>query len=216
MAVTSPENIINQALVLARRERLIGDIYEGSEQASIALELYGQARDELLDLHDWSFSREVNPLTLLKGPPPNGGYNFAQPWSNIYPYPGFLFEYAYPTDCLDIRAIVAQPGPMPDLDPLPQLWRIDNDLTPILTGTPPNATAAGPPAKVIYCNAQNALAVYRARITNPASFDTGFVAALVASLAKKFGEAFALDAASRREDMAEAADVAEFASSIRG
>ena len=214
MAVTSPEDIVNQALMLARRARRIGDMLEGSQEAIIALELYSQARDELLDLHDWSFSRETNPLTLLKGPPPNGGYNFAQPWSDIYPAPGFLFEYAYPSDCLDIRGISQQPGPMPDLDPLPERWRIDNDLTPVVTGNPP--TAAGPPAKVIYCNVPNAIATYRARITNPASFDTGFVAALVASLAKKFGEAFALDAESRKEDMAEAAGVAEFASSLRG
>ena len=38
-----------------------------------AIEVYGQARDELITLKEWSFSRRTAPLTLLKGPPPPGG-----------------------------------------------------------------------------------------------------------------------------------------------
>lgn len=198
----------------ARRTRRVADIFEGSEEAIIALELYGQARDELLDLKDWSFSRRVTPLALLKGPPPDGGYNLLSPWSNIYPYPGFLYEYAYPSDCLDLRAIIPPPGMMPDLDPLPALWRVDDDVTPIVTGTPP--VAMGPEAKVIYCNVTSAIAIYRARVTNPVLFDVGFTASLVALLAKRFGEAFGENVDELRKDANEASGTAALESSLRG
>lgn len=213
---TTPEQIINQALIEARRTRRIADIYEGSQEAVIALELYGQARDELLDLRDWSFSRRVTPLTLLKGPPPNGGYGPSPgtPWSSIYPYPGFLYEYAYPADCVDVRAVIAPPQSMPDLDPLQELWRVDNDPTPIVSGNPP--VASGPPAKVIFTNQNSALIVYRARVTDPASFDVGFTSSLVALLAKRFGEAFGENVEALRQDLVEATSTAAAASSLRG
>lgn len=192
----------------------INDIYEGSDAARVALELYAQARDELLDAKDWSFSRRTAPLTLLKGPPPAGGYNFAQPWSNLYPAPGFLYEFLYPVDCLDLRAVIPAPGPMPDLDPLPALWRVDNDPMPNVSGNPP--VASGPEAKVIYCNTTNAMAVYRSKVTNPAIFDAGFTASLVASLGKKLAVAFGADVTARKEDTDEAVSTAQIESDIRG
>lgn len=206
------EQIVNQALMMARRTRRIADIFEGSEEARIALELYGQSRDELLDLRDWSFSRQVAPLTLLKGPPPAGGYSPGQPWSNIYPEPGFLYEYAYPSDALDIRNISGYPGSMPDLDPVPKEWRVDNDLLPNVVA----GVATGPPAKVILSNQTSAIATYRARVTNPSQFDTGFTAALVAKLAEKFSIAFGESANIEQIKRANAIGTAEVESSIRG
>lgn len=206
------EGIINQALRAGGVPARIEEMYEGSDAARVALELYGQSRDELLDLQDWSFSRRTMPLTLLKGPPPAGGYNFAQPWSNLYPAPGFLYEYSYPGDALDVRAILQQPGPMPDLDPLPTLWRVDNDATPNIV----DGVAVGPAAKVIYCNVTDALLVYRARITDPTVFDVGFTASLIASLGKKFAVAFGADVNVAREDTAEAVATTQAEVSLRG
>lgn len=210
----SVEDLINQAFRAGSVPLRIEDIYEGSDGARVALELYSQSRDELLDLRDWSFSRRTVALILLKGPPPAGGYTFAVPWSNIYPAPGFLYEYAYPADCVDVRAISPLPGGMPDLDPLPTLWRVDNDPTPNVSGNPP--VASGPAAKVIYCNTTNALLTYRARITDPSSFDTGFTASLVATLGKKFAQAFGADVNIAREEEANAVGTTQVASSLRG
>lgn len=211
---TSVEQLVNQGLMAARCTRRIADIYEGSEEAKVAIELYGQARDELLDSKDWSFSRRTAPLTLLKGPPPDGGYTIGQPWSNLYPAPGFLYEYAYPSDCMDLRAVIPMPGLMPDLDPLPAVWRVDNDPTPVVSGEPP--AASGPEAKVIFCDVTNAMAVYRSRVTNPAIFDPGFTAALVALLGERFAVAFGEDIAIQREGQVEAAATAQTESDIRG
>jgi hypothetical protein len=212
---TDVEGIWNQAFRAAGLPLRVNEAFEGSDGARVALELYQQARDELLDLKDWSFNRHTAPLTLLKGPPPAGGYNFAQPWSNVYPAPGFLYEYAYPADAVDLRAIIPQPGPMPDLDPRPAVWRVDNDATPnVAPGPPP--VASGPEAKVIYCNVTDAIAIYRSRVTNPAIFDPGYTAALVALLGKRFAVAFGAGADVQREDTAEAVAIANAQSDVRG
>lgn len=324
---TNVEDVVNQALMAAGIKRRIADIYEGSDAAKVAIELYGQARDELLRLTDWSFSRRRASLTLLKGPPPDGGYSADQPWTASYPPPGFLYEYTYPSDCLDVRAIISPPGLMPDLDPLPALWRIDNDPTPNVspgvqasgtilfsvnpspgdtitlngisiefvagtavgyqlqidptcfqtidalgtflgqqtdaaltpasylglgpgpdvatlqvtyktTGTAGNAYTlaasaatpsgshltggvdgpiySGPPAKVILCNMTDAMLIYRARITDPASWEPGFTAALVASLGKKFARAFDEDMNVVEGNASEAGGMTRTFSDVRG
>jgi len=208
------EDIINLALDETGYPHHIADIYEGSPAARVGLEIYGQTRDELLRARDWSFSRRAVSLSLLKGPPPAGGYNPVQPWSAINPYPGFLYEYSYPSDCLDLRAIVGAPGPMPDLDPLPAEWRVDNDPLPIVTGTPP--VAGGPAAKVILCNTTNAMAIYRARVTDMTTWEPLFTQTLVDALAVKFRKAFGMELNAEREAVAESAGAAQGAAGVRG
>lgn len=208
------EDVINEGLRDGGVPLRINDIYEGSEAARTALEIYGQARDELIRIKDWSFSRRKVPLVLLKGPPPDGGYSFGAPWSNIYPSPGFLYEYAYPADCIDLRAVIAPPGPMPDLDPLPAEFSIDNDATPVVAGNPP--VASGPPQKVILCNLTDAIAVYRARVVDPAQWEPGFRSALVASLGKKFAVAFGADPNTRKLDAEEAVATTQTAGEVKG
>ena len=215
MADPTVTDLINQAYRAAGLPHRVQDVYDGQEPSRVALELYSQARDSLLDLEDWSFNRHTAPLTLLKGPPPQGGYSYMQPWSNIYPAPSWLYEYAYPADMIDLRAIIPMPsGPMPDLDPVPAEWRVDNDSAPNVVGTPP--VASGPPAKVIYCNTTNAMAVYRSRVTAPELFDPGFIDALVATLAKRFATAFGADTNEQRELAAEAVGISAAQSDVRG
>ncbi len=209
------EDIWNQAFRAGGVPLRVNEAFEGSEAARTALELYSQCRDELIDSKDWSFARRIVVLTLLKGPPPANGYNFAQPWSAIYPTPGFLYEYAYPSDCLNLRSIIPPPGPMPDLDPIPALWRLDNDPTPVVSGSPP--IASGPPQKVILCNVTNAIAVYRAQVTDPAQWgDPGFTEALVESLGKKFAVAFGQSPDQVRLSTGEAVMAAQAGSAERG
>ncbi len=177
------EDIVNQSLRAIGVKKRIAWIYEGSPSARAALEIYGQTRDAVMRAQDWSFARGGSTtLTLLKGPPPNGGYTPGQPWSAIYPPPGFLYEYAYPSDMLELRALMTTPLGMFDLDPRPATWRIDNDLLPVVSGNP--LAAAGPAQKVILSNTAGAIAVYRRRVTNPALWEPGFTQLLVDALAK--------------------------------
>ncbi len=210
------EDIWNMALRSGGLPLRVQDMYEGSDAARVMLELYQQCRDELLDAEDWSFNRQTVSLILLKGPPPDGGYSLTQPWSNLYPAPGFLYEYAYPSTVVDLRAVVPPPtGMMPDLDPRPQRWRVDNDPTPIISSGPP-PVAIGPPAKVIYCNVTDALGVFRARVTDPQIFDPGFIAALVSLLGKRAAKAFGAPVEDTKEQMAESMATIRTQSDVRG
>lgn len=206
--------IINQGLRDGGVPFRVNDVYEGSEAARTALEVYQQTRDEILRLNDYSFSRRVLALTLLKGPPPPGGYTPQNPWSALYPAPGFLYEYAYPGDCLDLRAILAQPFGMPDLDPRPEEWQVQSDPTPIVSGTPP--AASGPAAKVILCQVNNAIATYRARVTDPNEWDAGFTAAVIAELGDKFATAFGVNPSAAKERKTEAIVARQVGDDVRG
>ena len=51
---------------------------------------YDTCRKQLLEVHDWRFANKILTLSLLSGTPPvNWGY-----------------QYAYPTDCVQIRQVV--------------------------------------------------------------------------------------------------------------
>ena len=184
---TSVEAVVNQALIeIGARDR-ISDIFEGSTTATAALEIYGQTRDELLDAGEWPLARRANvPLTLLKGPPPAGGYNPLTPWAPTYPPPGWLYEYAYPDDMLNLRAVQSQPNAMFDLDPKPATWRTDNDNS--LVDRNGSVTTQ---KKIILSNVKNAIATYTAQITDPALWEPGFTRLMVETLSKKLAIALA-------------------------
>lgn len=175
MAIGTPEDALNQALTAIGYRRRIGSVYEGSAAARAGLEIYGQTRDEVLSAGDWSFAQAGGfALTLLKGPPPAGGYNPGQPWTTAYPRPPWLYEYAMPSDMLELRAVLPTPDALPVLLPRPARWAVENDNT------------LATPAKVILTNTPGALAVYVRRVTNPAQWnDSLFIATLIDMLAKK-------------------------------
>jgi hypothetical protein len=175
---TTWEGLCNQSLRKIGVRKRIGSAYEGSEVAKACHELFGQTRDELIRSADWDFARRANvALTLLKGPPPIGGYGPWQPWTPVYPPPGWGFEYAYPSDCLQFAAIVPPPTLYPILVPRAANWRVDDDSFSV-TGD------AVPPYKGILANMPSALCVYRARVTNPALWTADFVETFVDALAE--------------------------------
>lgn len=188
MAVSSPEDVINIALRDIGWLRPISDLYEGTKAARVALDIYSETRDEIIRSADWAFARRVVPLTLVKGPPPPGGYNPVEMWDNTYAPPPWLYEYAYPSDVVEFCAVMSPPGPLPVLDPKPARWRRDNDQN--LPGAP----------SVILCDLSHAIGIYRGRVTNPQTWDVGFVATLVAALAKKMSPLLAAGQNTRQDE----------------
>lgn len=211
----SIEDLWNMAFRSAQMPLRVNDVFEGSDGAKTMLELHSQTRDELIVANDWSFARRTLALTLLKGPPPPGGYTPAQPWTPIYPRPSFLYEYVYPADCLDVRAIFAPPlGPLPDLDPVPALWDVDDDPLPNVSGVPP--VASGPEAKVILCNLAGAQMNYLAQVTNVTFWPPLFVTAFVVALGRKAAKAFGAAPQQEQIEDQEAAAAAALSSRVRG
>jgi hypothetical protein len=176
----SVENIVNMALDAIGYSRHIADIYEGSPAARVALEIYGQTRDELLQFGDWPFAqREVAAAAVVGQTPPT-------PWTS---------EYQWPADCL--RLLYVRPGPLTggarSNDPQPVLFQIWNDNRP--------AT----PVLAILTDQVSAILMYVGRVTDPGTWTPNFVKALVAALAEKMAFMLPKDAqlGAQRAAMAE-------------
>lgn len=176
--LTSPEAIINDALVRIGYKRRIGSVWEGSEPAKVALDIYGQTRDQMLRDGDWGFARRDLTLTLLKSAPANGFYPTG--WTNTYPPVPWSFEYSYPADCLKIRSIKLPPLFIPNYLPKAVNFSISND------------NSYTPAKKVVLCNVgPSALAVYTAQVTDPSTWEASFSEALSAELARRLAPALA-------------------------
>lgn len=155
----APEDVVNSALQEIGYPRMVGDLYEGSIAARVALAIYGETRDELLTAGEWPFALREVQLTTAGVPAPI-------PWQN---------EYLYPSDCLRMRYI--RPGPLTtgvrDNDPQPVLFRPWND------------TRFSPPIRAILCDLGTPILIYQGRVTDPATWSSGFLRALIASLAQR-------------------------------
>src|SRR6185312_15471925 len=181
-SVNSVEDIVNQALDCTKYPLRIGSIWEGSEASSNALDIYGQTRDALLRERDWGFAKRDISLTLIKSAPP-GGYNPVTPWNPTdYPQTPWLYEYAYPGDCLKLRAIKRAPTFIPDFAPDTELWQIASDST-----QPAGQT------RVILANAPQAIGVYTARVTDMTQWEPSFTEELIATLGRKLAQALGFD-----------------------
>lgn len=182
LVLTSPADIVNAALVRIGYKDLVGELYEGSEAAQMALAIYGQTRDEMLRAGDWGFAERNVALTLLKQAPPGG---YLSPWTNAYPPLPWLYEYAYNSDMLKVRTVKPTTIFVPNFDPQPFIFSIEND------------TSFSPARKVILCNVQNAICVYTGQITDPTTWEPDFAEALIEALGQRLAPSLtqSLDAA---------------------
>lgn len=177
-SIQSPEDVVNLALARIGFKGRIGSIFEGSAAAKKALDIYAQTRDELLRQFDWGFAERNLDLTLLKTAPA-GGYIPPITWNSTYPPLPWFFEYAYPLDCLKVRAVKATPIFIPEFDPQPNVFSVEND------------NALTPSAKVILCNIPGAVLTYTGQITDPTAWEADFAEALAASLGRRLAPTLA-------------------------
>lgn len=168
-APTSIELIINQAIDAAGYGEYIGNIYEGTKEARIALDIYGQTRDAMLSDGNWEFAERNVAGTLLKQAP----QAYLATWDPTYPPQPWRFEYTFPSDALKIRAVKPTVVFAPNFDPQPWPYSIDND------------SSLTPPQRVILSNVPNALLVYTGRVVDPTTWDVAFLEEFIVALAKK-------------------------------
>lgn len=177
-SVRSPEDVINVALTRIGYKNRIVNIYEGSEAARAALRIYAQTRDELLRAVDYGFSERTVTLELLKQAPA-GGYFPPNVWSTTFPPLPWIFEYAYPDDCLKVRAVKPTPIFIPVFDPQSNVFNIAND------------SALNPPAKVLLCNVPAAILTYTGQVVDPTTWESDFVEELSAALGRRLAPVLA-------------------------
>lgn len=170
----SIENICNNALDEIGYERHIGNIYEGSRAARIALDIWAQTRDSLLYQLEPDWARKDARLVLAKSAPNIQGttarYDVDTQWDNAYPPVPWLYEYTLPDDCLKPLQIKPDPGFLPVWRPRPQATRhvVNPDSETLLTNTP------------------DAILIYIYRVLDPDRWHNDFQDAMIQVLAKKF------------------------------
>jgi hypothetical protein len=169
--LTSPAQVVNYALRKAGYRNRVGSLYDGTDQAKAALDLYGQMRDAMLATGEWDFAQRTTVGTLLKQAPTMPPSYIVHPWTPAYPALPWAYEYAYPTDAVQIRAVKQQPVSIPNFDPRYFNFEVSND------------EGFTPPQKVVLCNVKNAILVYAAQVTNPAQWNVAFLDALADRLA---------------------------------
>lgn len=186
MAISSVA-ICNLALDAAMCRSSISAIGEASAEGQACARHYEPALEAVLRSVHWNFARKQTTLSLLKdamrrqppGVPAHLPRDVPEPW---------LFEYAYPSDCLLARAV------MPHM-------RRDADGVPISTDggwVPPQPQmpmtrflvsqdndVSGNPIAVVLTNVPRAVLVYTCRISNTNLFDSMFVDAFTLYLASR-------------------------------
>lgn len=170
-SASSPADIVNMALARMGYKRRVANLYDGSEAASKALDIYAQTRDDMLRDGEWDFCQRQVDATLLKSAPAN---YFDAPWNAATnPPPPWLYEYAYPGDCLKVRMLKRQPTIIFNPSPTPILWSVLND------------NAYNPSRRVIVSNVPDAVLVYAGQVTDPTQWPADFVDGLASMLATR-------------------------------
>lgn len=165
MPVTS-QQVANQAI------QLIGDnqgapvsgfapTFDNSTAGIALQQIYAPTVATVARSFGWDFARRVATLTLSGNPAPLD----------------YSFEYLYPANGIEVWELVPTTITDPN-NPLPQTWDVGNTLVNNVQ------------TKVIWANLANALCTYN---NNPseATWDAGFVEAVVRLLASKLAMALA-------------------------
>lgn len=196
--MTSAVAICNRALVSIGTRSTIASLTEQSTEAKKCNLIYEATRDEVLSMAFWNFTRKVASGSLLKSAPgtPTNTSAPASVWNSTYPPPPWLFEYAYPSDCLQVRMIQPQPtmgytGSVPILSSASGLYS-----APVLGQRYPaipfeamiDTDTDGNDINVIVTNEYQPLLVYTRRVIDPNVYSAQFVQALVAALAAKLAQ----------------------------
>lgn len=168
--MSSQIEIANMALDESGSRSSIASLTEGSPEANAISRQYPNALDAVLRAAHWNFARKQGPLTLLQDATAGGAV--PTPW---------LYEYAYPSDCLLVRSL------MPTIQTSPSAF--GSTASAVTAYGPPvrfllstDVDQSGNPIQVILTNQPQAIAVYTFRNLNPAMYDSLFVQAFAAYL----------------------------------
>lgn len=173
-------SICNQALSEIGTQSAIADLMEASAEGQQCALWYDDLRKRLLRTAQWGFARRQVVLTQLGD---------AQDLTAPYPY---LFKYAYPSDALKIRYLLAPPVPPPTGSTNPPVvgvsvpfpfWMSPSRANRFMIAS--DVDSEGNSRKVILSNVCAAIAVYTADEQNPDVFDDLFSGALSSTLAYK-------------------------------
>jgi hypothetical protein len=193
--MTTSVDIVNRALsAVAARSTIANFDLEQSKEAKEARLLYGPTRDALLRAAPWDFCKRVEYLTLLKaapGTPENT--STATTWDPAtMPAPPWLYEYAYPSDCVFVRYVAPPPQTLTDAL-TPPIFSVAAYSPQVVPRIQPSRfmigsgkDSLGNQTTIINTNVQTATCCYNVRVTVEDLWDPSFQEAMVQALAARF------------------------------
>jgi len=172
--MSSQVEIANMALDVIGTRSTIASLTEGSIESNAISRHWSNALDSVLRAAHWNFARKQIALTLLQDGTA-GGTPLA-PW---------LFEYAYPSDCVMARYV------MPPIQVTPVAGYVSQPSPVAAIGAPvrflvsADSDSNGNPISVILTNQPQAVGIYTFRNTNTAMWDPLFVQCFAAYLGSR-------------------------------
>ena len=193
----SETSICNRALAKVGTRSTIASLTEQSNEAKQCNLIYAATRDEVAGMAFWNFTTKTISLALLKSAPgtptnPTG----ATQWTPAYPPPPWLYEYAYPTDCLQFRKVVPQVSTgvigVPIFSNAVTMYPyVQGPAVPweAMSDTDPDGNIIN----VLVTNQYQEIGDYTRQTVKPAIFPAQFIEALVCALAAKLSIALTGD-----------------------
>lgn len=192
--MTTQTEICNRALQAIGTRSTISSLTDGSNEAINCAMLFNPTRQQLLRAARWNFADFMQQLSLLlaaPGTPENPTLPTNPIWvqGQMPPLP-WLYEYAYPQDCLRVRRVIPQSlstFPGVPLFSVPSgsgaFWSPNGPGTKFKVTT--DRDAQNNQRTVVVTNTENAICEYTQDITNTVVFDPTFTEALVNAMAGK-------------------------------
>lgn len=187
--MSSETLVANLALAKIGTRSTIASLAEDSNEARAINLIYDNTRDQVLGMAFWNFARKTANLAVLKIAP--GAMGSTSPggnvWSPDWPPPGWLYEYAYPADCIQMRFVSPQFSNNVGVDGIPIFGNAVTTVAPYSTAAVRFEVAtdniSGNQQNVILTNQYQAIGVYTLRVTNPDLWGAQFIEALAAAIA---------------------------------
>ncbi len=188
--MASEVTICNRALQAIGTRTSVASLTEQSVEARNCNLIYADTRDEVLQMAYWNFAQKTAYLALLKSAPstPSNPASTANQWSPDFPSPSWLYEYAYPTDCIQMSRIVQQ---IQNTYVGTPFTSGGNNIYPFMVGpgapfrVSTDTDINGQQKNVVLTNQYQAIGIYTMRVTDPSLFGAQFIEALVQALAAK-------------------------------
>lgn len=189
--MTSAVDICNRALAAVGTRSTIASLTEGSNESNNCSLIYEPVLRQAIRAAHWNCFKRWLTLSLLKaapGTPENETVPGESTWQSAWPAPPWQYEYAQPSDCVQMRKVVnnlnqnqgfstplfgsAGPAPLP-------YWQSPGIKFEVAS----DQDSTGNPIKVILTNVDQAIGVYSAWIDQPDAWDDDFQEAVVEGLA---------------------------------
>lgn len=175
--MTDQTTIWNLALDAAGSRSTVAGPQDTSPEAQILNRHWQPAIDQLLRAAHWNFARAQLSLALIADG--SIGQTVPVPW---------IYEYAYPSDCVLARYVMPTFQTTPGITPagVTVPYYLGPTVRFVVSS---DKDASGNDTNVILTNQTQATLVYTKRITNPELFDAEFTEALRMFLAARIGRA---------------------------